>query len=87
MSYINEIDVLIYESINEIYADLKNEKFTKIRTFGKEDSYLKTMEKYINKNESKKKIKDLLKNRIFLIKQCAINLTHSRLLRLDLVKE
>ena len=58
MSYINEIDILIYESVNEIYADLKNEKFTKLKSFGKEDLYLKIIEKFINKNESKKKKKE-----------------------------
>jgi hypothetical protein len=25
MSYVNEIDIIIYESINEIYKDIKNE--------------------------------------------------------------
>jgi len=63
MSYINEIDIIIYESINEIYADIKNEKFNKIKSFGKDDLYLKMIEKYINKNISKKKLKDILKNK------------------------
>lgn len=63
MSYINEIDVLIYESINEIYADLKNEKLAKIKSFGKDDFYIKLIEKYINKNVSKKKLKETFKNK------------------------
>jgi hypothetical protein len=62
MSYINKIDILIYESINEIYSDMKNEKLSKIKSFGHEESYLNIIQKYINKNESKKKLKDILKN-------------------------
>ena len=62
MSYINDIDILIYESINEIYIDIKNEKLTKIKSFGKDEYYLKIIEKYIDKNISKKKLKDILKN-------------------------
>jgi hypothetical protein len=63
MSYINEIDIIIYESINEIYEDLKNEQLTKIKSFGKESLYLNLIEKYINKNNSKKKVSQLLKNK------------------------
>uniref|UniRef100_A0A6C0H000 Uncharacterized protein n=1 Tax=viral metagenome TaxID=1070528 RepID=A0A6C0H000_9ZZZZ len=63
MSYVNEIDIIIYESINEIYKDIKNEKLLKLKTFGKEDLYLKLIEKYINNNESKKKLKDIIKNK------------------------
>jgi hypothetical protein len=63
MSHINEIDILIYESINEINQDLKDEKLSKIKSFGKEDLYTKLIEKYINKNNSIKKIKELLKNK------------------------
>ena len=61
MSYINDIDKLIEESINEIYTDLKNEKFNKIKDFGKEPMYTKIIEKYISKNDSKKKIKRYIK--------------------------
>ena len=63
MSYINKIDLLIYESINEIYSDMKNEKFLKIKSFGYEDSYLKIIKTYIDKNESKKKLKEILINK------------------------
>ena len=63
MSYINDIDKLIEESINEIYTDLKNEKFNKIKDFGKEPIYTKIIEKYISKNDSKKRLKDILKNK------------------------
>jgi hypothetical protein len=63
MSYINEIDILIYESINEIHQDLKDEKFLKIKSFGKEELYLKLIEKNIKKNNSLKKVSELLKNK------------------------
>ena len=62
MSYINPIDNLIYESISEIYSDLQNEKLLKLKSFGKDESYLKLIEKYIKINNSKKKIKDIIKN-------------------------
>ena len=41
MSYINKIDLLIYNSINEIYNDIKDEKFKKLDSFGKEPEYEK----------------------------------------------
>ena len=63
MSYINEIDILIYESINEIHQDLKDEKLSKIKSFGKEELYLKLIEKNIKKNNSLKKVSELLKNK------------------------
>ena len=62
MSYINPIDNLIYESISEIYSDLKNEKLLKLKSFGKDELYLKLIDKYIKINNSKKKIKDIVKH-------------------------
>ena len=63
MNYISEIDTIIYNSIDEIYKDLKVEKLKNIKSFGKEESYLKLIEKSINNNNSKQKINELLKNK------------------------
>jgi len=60
MSHISKIDEIIYDSINIIYEDLKNEKFTKIKTFGKDVLYLNIIEKYIKQNKSSSKLEELL---------------------------
>jgi hypothetical protein len=59
---VNPIDNLIYESINEIYSELNNEKLIKLKSFGKDETYLNLIEKYIKKNKSKSKIKEIIKN-------------------------
>lgn len=63
MSYINKIDLLIYNSINEIYNDIKDEKFKKLDSFGKEPEYEKIIHKYIKNNKSKNELKDVLKDK------------------------
>ena len=52
MSYINPIDSLIYESISEIYSELKNEKLLKLKSFGKDELYLKLIDKYIKSGKT-----------------------------------
>ena len=51
------------EFVNKIYNDIKDEKFKKLDSFGKEPEYEKIIHKYIKNNKSKNELKDVLKDK------------------------